>query len=83
MHNGQMKNNKTGGQVKARKIDRVLFFLAVGIVLAVCMPLILMAEQAGPAVPVRAALQVWLPLYHGWQYRRARTQSLGRRRGCA
>ncbi len=50
MHNGQMENNKTSDQVKPRKIDRVLFFLAVGIVVAVCMPLILMAEQAGPVV---------------------------------
>jgi len=45
-----MKNKKTENQAKQRKIDRVLFFLAVAIVLAVCTPLILMNEQAGPVV---------------------------------
>jgi BCCT family betaine/carnitine transporter len=36
--------------MKERKIDRVLFFSAVVIVLSVCTPLILMAERAGPFV---------------------------------
>ena len=36
--------------MKERKIDRVLFFSAVVIVLSVCIPLILMAKQAGPFV---------------------------------
>jgi len=36
--------------MQERKIDRVLFFSAFVIVLAVCVPLILMADQAGPFV---------------------------------
>jgi len=45
-----MKSKKTERHVKQRKIDRVLFFLAVAIVLIVCTPLILMADKAGPVV---------------------------------
>ena len=36
--------------MKGRKIDRVLFFTAVIVVFAACIPLGLMPERAGPAV---------------------------------
>jgi BCCT family betaine/carnitine transporter len=36
--------------MKERKIDRVLFFAAAGIVLAACIPLGLMPERAGPVI---------------------------------
>ena len=36
--------------MRGRKIDRVLFFTAVIVVIAACIPLALMSERAGPAV---------------------------------
>ena len=51
--------------MKERKIDRVLFFSAVVIVLAVSAPLILMAEQAEPFV---SELYNWIAANFGVFY---------------
>lgn len=51
--------------MKEQKIDRLLFFLAVAIILVVCTPLILMAERAEPVV---SELYDWIAVNLGIFY---------------